>query len=81
MLKYFNLDYIGYVSTILLNTKYHDVNTLIAASNKNQKTILRHLLETKEKQKAKQSHFQSLFSVVQYSDQIKESPRLIIFQF
>ncbi|MDG1728333.1 MAG: glycosyltransferase [Algibacter sp.] len=77
MLNTLNLSCIGYISAILLNTKYHNLSKLIASVNKNKEQVFSQYIETKENQSANTSLFESLFSVIKYLEQIKESPEII----
>lgn len=70
-----NLNHIGYISTNLINTKTYNLNTLMKTINKKQNIILDHNIKVLEKIEAKQTLFQSIFSVVDYLEQIKHNQR------
>ena len=70
MFNEFNLKHLGYVSTNMLNIKYHGLNELIKVITDNQDVILKYDMETLKK---KQTLFQSLFSLLDYLKKLKKN--------
>ncbi|WP_299105589.1 glycosyltransferase [uncultured Winogradskyella sp.] len=78
MFNEFNLKHLGYVSTNMLNIKYHGLNGLIEVITENQDAILNYNMKTLKK---KQTLFQSVFSLLDYLKKIKENNIFIKLQF
>ncbi|WP_340155773.1 glycosyltransferase [uncultured Winogradskyella sp.] len=78
MFNEFNLKHLGYVSTNMLNIKYHGLNGLIEVITENQDAILNYNMKTLKK---KQTLFQSVFSLLDYLKKIKENNTFIKLQF
>lgn len=78
MFSEFDLKHLGYVSTNMLNIKYHGLNGLIEAISENQDAILNYKIKTLKK---KQTLFQSLFSLLDYLKKIRENNTFINVQY
>ena len=78
MFSEFDLKHLGYVSTNMLNIKYHGLNGLIEVITENQDAILNYKIKTLKK---KQTLFQSLFSLLDYLKKIKENNTFINVQY
>jgi len=78
MFSEFDLKHLGYVSTNMLNIKYHGLNGLIEVITENQDAILNYKIKTLKK---KQTLFQSLFSLLDYLKKIRENNTFINVQY
>jgi hypothetical protein len=78
MFNEFDLKYLGYVSTNMLNIKHHGLNGLIKLITENQDAILNYRMKTLKK---KQTLFQSLFSLLDYLKKSKKNNNFIKLQF
>tara|TARA_R110002049_G_scaffold133385_1_gene292832 strand:+ start:11 stop:496 length:486 start_codon:yes stop_codon:yes gene_type:complete len=78
MFSEFDLKHLGYVSTNMLNIKYHGLNVLIEVITENQDAILNYKIKTLKK---KQTLFQSLFSLLDYLKKIRENNTFINVQY
>lgn len=76
----YNLDKIAYVSTNLLNTKYHGLNALIHAIVDNQEDILNYNKNVFQGKKNHNSIFKSMFSLVDYLKTLKTNNAFINLQ-
>ena len=81
MFNKFDLKHLGYVTTNLLNIRYHGLNGLIKAINENEEFILDYNQNSVKKHKMKQTLFQSLFSVIGYLKNLKIENKFINLQY
>ena len=81
MFNKFNLKHLGYISTNLLNIKYHGLNGLVKAISDNHEVILEYNIENLKRRNIKLTLFQSLFSVIEYLKKIKIDNKFIQLQY
>lgn len=80
MFNQFDLNHIGYISTNLINNKTYTINSLIKALSKNQNIIRKYNISVIEKKEIKQTLFQSVFSIIEYLEKLKNNNQLVNLQ-
>ena len=80
MFNRFDLNHIGYISTNLLNNKKYSFNHLIKEIRMHQDVILKFNTKLKEKNKMKQTLFQSVFSITEYLEKLKANNHVAILK-
>ncbi|WP_299102180.1 glycosyltransferase [uncultured Winogradskyella sp.] len=78
MFNEFDLKFLGYASTNMMNLKQHGVNGLIKVITDNQDAILNYKTKSIKKQ---QTLFQSLFSLLDYLKKLNQHNNFIKLQF
>ncbi|WP_396600833.1 glycosyltransferase [Algibacter sp. R77976] len=80
MFNHFDLSHIGYVSTNLLNNKIYSFSNLIKEIRMHQDVILKYNANVKEKTKMKQTLFQSVFSITEYLEKLKNNNQVLVLR-
>lgn len=81
MFNKYDLEYLGYITTNLLNTRIHGLNGMIKAITENQKLILEYKTRSFRRANIKLTLFQQLFSIIDYLKKIKVDNQFVKIQY
>lgn len=77
MFNRFDLNYMGYISTNLMNNKIYNINTIVKVICENQNTIINYNINEIKKKQIKRTLFQNVFSITAYLDKLKLSKHFV----
>ena len=77
----YNLTHVGYVDANQLQNKFLNISNLIEVISLNQDILVKYNIEVLDKKEMKQTLFQSVFSIIEYLEKLRNKNLLLNYSF